>query len=302
MLKISLLLEKLAAEHSATREETDTVTKLRAFVDGVCDTVNLLLVRFMTEINERPIDDLDVSEWDIITKDGVQAAESTSAQIFGQLLETVRAYDDNRADRRFWINTGVHKVQWFALHTMAFSTFAAVAFIDANSALFEIMLCFATVLGIVVMSLLVADQDRPFHGYMYIRLDCVLDVIHLLDNTCLRHSQTSLGKQRVSIIASDEVPRWGPPDENSLFGDSSGSPEVSSPRWEALKRKAKGNRADDYLAQQVRERLRSDGGKLGVLQSIPQGTYNDANGQVTDDLEALEAEVLGGRPGSLLTE
>jgi len=70
MLKISLLLEKLGEEHSSVEAQDDT-GKLRAFVDGVCDTVNLLLIRFTTEINNDPIDHLDVSEWDIITKDGL---------------------------------------------------------------------------------------------------------------------------------------------------------------------------------------------------------------------------------------
>lgn len=78
---------------------------------------------------------------DRCTHHSVDAAESTSAQIFGQLLETVRGYDDNRADRRFWSGTGVHMIQWFALQAMAFFTFCAVAFIDANSGRFELMLC-----------------------------------------------------------------------------------------------------------------------------------------------------------------
>lgn len=70
MLKIGLLLEKLGMEHSSVEAQDDTTVKLRAFVDGVCDTVNLLLIRFLTEINGDPIDQLDVSEWDVITKDG----------------------------------------------------------------------------------------------------------------------------------------------------------------------------------------------------------------------------------------
>ena len=74
----------------------------------------------------------------------VDAAEGVSAQIFGQMLETIRGYDDNRADRRFWSSTGVHLIQWFALEAMAFFTFVAVAFIDANSGRFELMLCFVS--------------------------------------------------------------------------------------------------------------------------------------------------------------
>jgi hypothetical protein len=69
MLKISLLLENLAKEKAKVEDETST---LSVFVNGVCDTVNLLLIRFVTEINDSdPIDELTVvSEWDIITKEG----------------------------------------------------------------------------------------------------------------------------------------------------------------------------------------------------------------------------------------
>jgi hypothetical protein len=74
----------------------------------------------------------------------VDAAEKVSAAIFGQLLETIRGYDDNRTDRRFWSNAGVHTIQWFALQSMAFVTFVAIAFIDANSGRFELMLCFVS--------------------------------------------------------------------------------------------------------------------------------------------------------------
>ena len=232
MLKISLLLEKLGEEHSSEGGQHDdlhnkqALSKLREFVDGVCDTVNLLLIRFATEINDEPIDALPVSEWDIITKSGVDAAEGTSAAIFGQLLETIRGYDDNRADRRFWSSTGVHMIQWFALQAMAFFTFAAVAFIHANSARFELMLCFATVLGIVVMSLLVADLDRPFHGFMVIKLHGVVDVIRLLDHTCLRHSQTTLGRRKMSIIASADAPAWS---AGPYSPDSPGASPIGSP-------------------------------------------------------------------------
>lgn len=59
------------------------------------------------------------------------------------------------------------------------------------------------------MSLLVADLDNPFHGFMVIRLDSVIDVIHLLDKTCLRHSKSAMGIDTSSILASVELPPEG---------------------------------------------------------------------------------------------
>ncbi len=76
--------------------------------------------------------------------DKVDAAQDVSAAIFSQLLDTIRGYDENRADRLFWSSTRVHLVQWFSLQAMAFFTFAAVAFIHANSGRFELMLCFVS--------------------------------------------------------------------------------------------------------------------------------------------------------------
>jgi hypothetical protein len=61
-------------------------------------------------------------------------------------------------------------------------------------------------MGIVAMTLLVADLDRPFHGFMVVKLDCVVDVIRLLDDTCLRHSGSTIGIEKTSILTSVAVP------------------------------------------------------------------------------------------------
>ena len=66
------------------------------------------------------------------------------------------------------------------------------------------------------MSLMVADLDKPFHGFMVVRLDSVVDVIRLLDHTCLRHSKSMMGIGKSSILASVELPpEDAPPDEES---------------------------------------------------------------------------------------
>ena len=151
IIRISRLLEKLGEEKSKSAAGTgsgsgsaaEALEHLRAFVDGVCDTVNALLIRFACETKDEAID-AEVSEWDILTKQGVDAAQDVSAAIFSQLLDTIRGYDENRADRLFWSSTRVHLVQWFSLQAMAFFTFAAVAFIHANSGRFELMLCFVS--------------------------------------------------------------------------------------------------------------------------------------------------------------
>ena len=149
IIRISRLLEKLGEEKSKSAAGTgsnsaaEALPHLRAFVDGVCDTVNALLIRFACETKSEPID-AEVSEWEILTREGVDAAQDVSAAIFSQLLDTIRGYDENRADRLFWSSTHVHLVQWFSLQAMAFFTFAAVAFIHANSGRFELMLCFVS--------------------------------------------------------------------------------------------------------------------------------------------------------------
>ena len=103
IIRISRLLEKLGEEKSksaagsgsGSASAAEALEHLRAFVDGVCDTVNALLIRFACETKDEAID-AEVSEWDILTKEGVDAAQDVSAAIFSQLLDTIRGYDENR--------------------------------------------------------------------------------------------------------------------------------------------------------------------------------------------------------------
>ena len=98
IIRISRLLEKLGEEKSKSAAGTGTgsgsaaeaLPHLRAFVDGVCDTVNALLIRFACETKSEPID-AEVSEWEILTREGVDAAQDVSAAIFSQLLDNVNA-------------------------------------------------------------------------------------------------------------------------------------------------------------------------------------------------------------------
>eukprot|EP01051_Picozoa_sp_SAG22_P004966 SAG22_NODE_282_length_13050_cov_37.625125_8_plen_248_part_00 len=85
---------------------------------------------------------------------------------------------------------------------MAFFTFVSVSMIFAASATFELMLCFATALGIVVLSLLVADLDDPYNGFMKIQLKSFVEVVQLLDKTCVRHAEKTLNRRRMSVLMS----------------------------------------------------------------------------------------------------
>eukprot|EP01043_Picozoa_sp_COSAG02_P013077 COSAG02_NODE_517_length_20800_cov_18.817497_9_plen_200_part_00 len=197
------------------------------------------------------------------------------------------------------------------------------------------MLCFATVVGIVVMSLLVADLDRPFHGCMVIDLHSLVDVVTLLDHACLRHSKSTIGRRKMSILACHHAPQWtgsGSPlgQRNGHDTDTSASSSAAV-HWGALKRRFKSKssveseyRAEvDMSAAMAMKRLRSDSygasqskhsGEAGGLDKLEEGDesdesddenrqddyqHNQGGATTYEDLDEMEAEVLG-RPGSLL--
>ena len=172
------------------------------------------------------------------------------------------------------------------------------------------------------MSLMVADLDKPFHGFMVVRLDSVVDVIRLLDHTCLRHSKSMMGIGKSSILASVELPpEDAPPDEESPRDVVKGGRAVSFRSRSYMDnfkkqppsmvyRTASGRfspkeqqgilamaRLRTASAKAKSPDISNSGGPVspggtGALENVEEVT-------VYDDLDEMEASVLG-RPGSQL--
>ena len=177
-------------------------------------------------------------------------------------------------------------------------------------------------LGIVVMSLMVADLDKPFHGFMVVRLDSVVDVIRLLDHTCLRHSKSMMGIGKSSILASVELPpEDAPPDEESPRDVVKGGRAVSFRSRSYMDNFKKQPPSMVYRTASGRfspkeqqgilamARLRTASAKAKSTDISNSGGPVSPGGTgalgkveevtVYDDLDEMEASVLG-RPGSQL--
>lgn len=89
---------------------------------------------------------------------------------FSKLAENVMDFGDIAAQRRAVVGQTLSLFQWVFMEALGFITFIAILLVDASSPKCELAMCMTTAFCVALLTLVVADGDDPYHGFIRVCL------------------------------------------------------------------------------------------------------------------------------------
>ena len=172
-------------EHQRESEENARVASLlkkTAFADNVCKVINGMCLRVLMELRGEGSAYRGPNEWDIVpliadlTKNSSEDGRTHhdisggTEQLYSLVMDLITRYEDVRSMRHHISSQGVHLAQWVTIEMLSLFMFFGVVLTKADSPRFEYFVCVLTAVSISTLSLVTADLDTPFHGFIKIKV------------------------------------------------------------------------------------------------------------------------------------